>query len=195
VRACELERKTNETHIYCYLNLDGDKKGEISTPSGFLNHMLELFKNHSGFDISIKAAGDVDVDFHHTTEDIGIVLGQAFCDCLKDKKGINRYSSIILPMDESLILASLDISGRPFLSYDVDYPVSSINNFDLQLIEEFLSSFTANAKITLHIKKLAGSNAHHIAEAVFKSLAYVLKNAAAIDKDNMNDIPSTKGLL
>lgn len=195
MRNCELMRKTKETDVYLALNLDGKKGGEINTPVGFFNHMLELFRSHSGFDFTVIASGDVQVDFHHITEDIGILFGQAFNNCLKDKKGIARYASIALPMDESLVLASVDISGRPYLAYDVQYPTPAINNFDMQLIEEFLYAFTSNAKITLHIKKISGTNSHHIAEAVFKSLAYVLKKAVSIDKNNIDDIPSTKGVL
>jgi imidazoleglycerol-phosphate dehydratase len=195
MRKCDLSRATNETDIYLSLDLDGDKCGEISTPIGFLNHMFELFKNHSGFDLNIIAKGDVDVDYHHTAEDIGILLGEVFNKCLGEKKGIRRYSDIILPMDEALILAAVDISGRSYFVYDVEFSSNQIGNFDTELIEEFLRAFVTNAKITLHIKQLSGSNAHHVAEAIFKSLAYVLRNAVSLDKKNINDIPSTKGML
>jgi len=193
MRKCN--RTTNETEICLSLNLDGNKKGDISTPIGFLNHMLELFKNHSGFDLDIKAKGDIEVDYHHTAEDIGILLGEAFVKCLGEKKGICRYSNIILPMDEALMLAAVDISGRAYFIYDVEFTSYQIGSFDTELIEEFLRAFAMNAKITLHIKKLSGSNAHHVAEAIFKALAYVLKIAVSIDKKNIDDIPSTKGVL
>jgi imidazoleglycerol-phosphate dehydratase len=195
MRKYDFNRTTNETDIYLSLNLDGNKNGNISTPIGFLNHMLDLLKNHSGFDLNIKAKGDVDVDDHHTAEDIGILLGEVFNKCLGEKKGINRYSNIILPMDEALILATVDISGRAYFVFDVNFPSHQIGSFDTELIEEFLRAFTMNAKITLHIRQLSGSNAHHIAEAIFKSLAYVLKNAVCINQDKINDIPSTKGVL
>lgn len=195
MRQSEQVRNTTETQISVSLCLDSRKKGEIITPVGFLTHMLELFQNHSGFEVHIRAQGDIHVDFHHTVEDIGILLGQAFSQALGDKRGICRYADILLPMDEALVLAAVDISGRAYLAYDVSFPSSHTGNFDLELVEEFLYAFVTNAKITLHIQKLAGTNAHHIAEAVFKALARVLRQAVKIDGDNADVIPSTKGVL
>ncbi len=195
MRQSEHTRNTTETQISVFLDLDGQNKGEITTPIGFLTHMLELFQNHSGFELRIQAQGDVHVDFHHTAEDIGILLGEAFYKALGDKRGICRYADIVLPMDEALILAAVDISGRSFLAYDVAFPSPNVGNFDVELVEEFLRAFVMNAKITLHVQKISGTNAHHIAEAIFKALARVLKKAVQIDAKNAEAIPSTKGVL
>lgn len=201
-----MNRKTKETDVTVSLNLDGVGKTEIGTGSGFFNHMLELFGAHGRFDLKVKAKGDLDVDFHHTAEDIGIVMGKCFQSNLGDKKGIKRYASVILPMDEALILCALDFSGRSFLSYEVDLKATKLSDdgesmpamvgsFDTELIEEFLLAFVRNAGLTLHIKQLAGTNTHHIIEGVFKAFARALKEAVAIDEKYADEIPSTKGAL
>ena len=195
MRSSEIIRKTGETDIALKINLDGVGKSEIDTGCGFLNHMLELFAKHGRFDLAIKCKGDVEVDYHHTTEDIGISLGQAFNKALADKKGIVRYGSTILPMDEALILTAVDISGRGMLVKELDIKASKVGDFDTELVEEFLIAFTRNANLTLHVRQLAGSNAHHIIEGVFKSLARSLKVAVSIDEKFKEEIPSTKGVL
>lgn len=195
MRSSEIIRKTGETDIALKINLDGVGKSEIDTGCGFLNHMLELFAKHGRFDLTVKCKGDVEVDYHHTTEDIGISLGQAFNKALADKKGIVRYGSAILPMDEALILTAVDISGRGMLVKELDIKASKVGDFDTELVEEFLIAFTRNANLTLHVRQLAGSNAHHIIEGVFKSLARSLKVAVSIDEKFKEEIPSTKGVL
>ncbi len=195
MRKSEITRNTAETQINLTLELDGTGKSEISTGCGFLDHMLTLFARHGRFDLMLKCSGDTNVDYHHTTEDIGIVLGEAFKKALGDMKGIYRYGDIILPMDESLILCAVDVSGRGYLSYDVSIPTQKIGDFDSELVEEFMLGFIRKAEITLHIKQLAGTNSHHIAEGVFKALARVLDRATAIDEKYKNEIPSTKGVL
>lgn len=195
MRSSEIIRKTGETDIALKINLDGVGKSEIDTSCGFLNHMLELFARHGRFDLTVKCKGDVEVDYHHTTEDIGISLGQAFNKALADKKGIVRYGSTILPMDEALILTAVDISGRGMLVKELDIKASKVGDFDTELVEEFLIAFTRNANLTLHVRQLAGSNAHHIIEGVFKSLARSLKVAVSIDEKFKEEIPSTKGVI
>ena len=195
MRSSEIIRKTGETDIALKINLDGVGKSEIDTGCGFLNHMLELFAKHGRFDLTVKCKGDVEVDYHHTTEDIGISLGQAFNKALADKKGIVRYGSTILPMDEALILTAVDISGRGMLVKELDIKASKVGDFDTELVEEFLIAFTRNANLTLHVRQLAGSNAHHIIEGVFKSLARSLKVAVSIDEKFKEEIPSTKGVI
>ncbi len=195
MRSSEIIRKTGETDIALKINLDGVGKSEIDTSCGFLNHMLELFAKHGRFDLLVKCKGDVEVDYHHTTEDIGISLGQAFNKALADKKGIVRYGSTILPMDEALILTAVDISGRGMLVKELDIKANKVGDFDTELVEEFLIAFTRNANLTLHVRQLAGSNAHHIIEGVFKSLARSLKVAVSIDEKFKEEIPSTKGVL
>ena len=187
-----LSRDTAETKITLTL---GGKDSEISTGVGFLDHMLTLFSRHSNIPLSIKCDGDVEVDAHHTTEDIGIVLGQALVKFLGDKKGITRYGNIILPMDETLVLAALDISGRGGLYYDVDGLKEKVGDFDTELCEEFFTGFAREAGITLHIKKLAGTNSHHIIEGIFKAVARALRAAVKIDPDENGRVPSTKGVL
>ena len=167
MRNATIKRVTNETDIYLKLELDGNGKSKIATGCGFLDHMLTLFSAHGGFDLEIKCVGDINVDYHHTVEDIGICLGQAFNEALKDKRGITRYGSFILPMDEALILTAVDISGRSSLLYKLDIPTEKIGDFDSELIEEFLLSFTRNFPISLHIRRLEGKNSHHIAEGGF----------------------------
>jgi imidazoleglycerol-phosphate dehydratase len=195
MRTAEINRKTAETDIALRLNLDGDGNGIIDTSVPFLDHMLTLFKNHSRFDLSVSASGDIKVDYHHTTEDVGICLGKAFKEALGDKAGIRRYGDIILPMDEALIMVATDLSGRAFLSYDVELYSEKVGSFDTELIEEFMQGFTREAGINLHIKKLSGKNSHHIIEGVFKALARALRKAAEIDPRENGALPSTKGVL
>lgn len=194
-RTSEISRKTAETDIYLAINLDGTGKSEINTGMGFLDHMLTLFASHGRFDLTVRCKGDLQVDCHHSAEDIGICLGKAFDQALSDKRGIRRYGHIILPMDETLILSAADISGRSCLAYSVQYPTEKIGEFDTELVEEFFVSFVRNCPMSLHIEKLAGSNSHHIAEGVFKSVARTLRRAVSFDPDTINEIPSTKGVL
>ena len=193
MRTCELSRKTAETDISQCLNLDGTGKSSIDTGCGFLNHMLTLFAAHGKFDLTVKCTGDTDVDDHHSVEDIGIVLGQAFQAALGDKRGITRYGSFLLPMDEALIQTAVDISGRSCLGWGLEIPTEKIGTFDTELVEEFFLAFTRNCPMSLHIRQLAGRNSHHIVEGTFKSVARSLKAAVALD--GSNDIPSTKGAL
>lgn len=203
MREAEVARKTRETDIYLKLDLDG---GDYSVDTGcsFLNHMLELFACHSAFGLNVKCKGDVDVDFHHTVEDVGIALGQAFCRAIGDKRGIARYSHVILPMDEALVLSAVDISGRGTLNYDVAIDCAKVTDdsdevktrgvglFDTELVEEFFLSFVREARITLHLVKMYGKNTHHIIECVFKAFARSLAQASRIVG---GDIPSSKGVL
>ena len=193
MRTFEITRKTAETDIFLSLNLDGSGKSSIDTGCGFLNHMLTLFAAHGRFDLTVKCVGDTDVDDHHSVEDIGICLGLAFQKALGDKRGITRYGSFLLPMDEALILSAVDISGRSCLCYELEIPTEKIGTFDTELVEEFFLAFTRNCPMSLHLRQLAGKNAHHIAEGAFKSAARALKAAVALD--GSNDIPSTKGVL
>jgi len=193
MRTYEVSRKTAETDISLSLNLDGTGKSSIDTGCGFLNHMLTLFAAHGKFDLTVKCIGDNDVDDHHSVEDIGIVLGQAFQAALGDKRGITRYGSFLLPMDEALIQTAVDISGRSCLCYGLEIPTQKIGTFDTELVEEFFLAFTRNCPMSLHIRQLAGKNSHHIVEGCFKSVARSLKAAVALD--GSNEIPSTKGVL
>ena len=195
MRNAEIARKTNETDIKLTLELDGAGKSEISTGCGFLDHMLTLFARHGRFDMSVSCKGDTYVDFHHTVEDIGIALGDAFKTALGDMRGIVRYGSMILPMDEALIMTAVDISGRPHLSYGLEVPAQKVGNFDTELTEEFFLGFIRHAGMTLHIKQLAGTNSHHIIEGAFKSAARSLAAAVKIEEAYKNEIPSTKGVL
>ena len=195
MRKVTINRKTKETDINLTLNLDGKGESQINTGCGFFNHMLELFTRHARFDLSVNCVGDIEVDYHHTVEDIGIVLGQAVKKALGDMKGIVRYGSTILPMDESLIMTAIDISGRSYLKLDLPTRASKIGDFPLELVEEFFLAFVRHAGLTLHVVKMAGTNAHHIIEGAFKSFARSLKSAVSIDKDFANEIPSTKGVL
>lgn len=195
MRNAEIARKTNETNIKLTLELDGTGKSEISTGCGFLDHMLTLFARHGRFDMSVSCKGDRYVDFHHTVEDIGIVLGDAFRKALGDMRGIVRYGSMILPMDEALIMTAADISGRPHLSYGLEIPAQKVGDFDTELTEEFFLGFVRHAGMTLHIKQLAGTNSHHIIEGAFKSAAKSLAAAVKIEEAYKNEIPSTKGVL
>ena len=188
-------RETAETKINIELNLDGKGISKIDTGCGFLDHMLTLFAKHGRFDLKLECKGDTEVDFHHTTEDIGITLGQAFDEALGDKRGICRYGSMLLPMDEALILSAVDFSGRSFLAYGLEIPCEKVGEFDTELVEEFWLGFTRTAQCTLHIKQLAGTNSHHIIEGAFKSVARAFRAAVAIDSAAKDEIPSTKGVL
>jgi len=195
LRTSEISRTTAETDIKLSLNLDGRGNSDIDTGVGFLDHMLTLFARHGRLDLSVKANGDTYVDDHHTVEDVGISLGQAFAEALGDKKGIKRYGDCTLPMDESLILSAVDISGRSYLGFGLEIPTEKVGTFDTELVEEFWLGFVRNAGITLHIRQLAGKNSHHIIEGTFKSVARSLRQAVSIEKEYSNEIPSTKGLL
>ena len=195
MRTAQITRKTAETDIALTLNLDGSGKSAIDTGCGFVDHMLTLFSRHGRFDLTIRCKGDTYVDDHHTAEDIGISLGQAFQTALGDKKGINRYGSTVLPMDEALILTAVDLSGRGYLGYDLQIPTEKVGTFDTELVEEFWLGFIRNAACTLHIRQLAGSNSHHIIEGAFKSAGRSLRAAVAIDPEFSDEIPSTKGVL
>ena len=195
MRIAELKRNTAETRISVFLNLDGTGKSEIATGCGFLDHMLTLFSRHGRFDLTVTCQGDTQVDYHHTTEDIGIALGTAFSQALGEKRGICRYGDTILPMDEALILTAVDISGRSFLGFELPIPTEKVGDFDTELVEEFWLGFVRKAECTLHFKELSGSNSHHIIEGAFKSAARSLKKAVLIDPVYADEIPSTKGVL
>lgn len=195
MRIAEINRKTAETDISLKLDLDGSGKSEINTGCGFLDHMLTLFASHGRFDLTIKCVGDTQVDYHHTVEDIGISLGKAFAEAIGDKKGITRYGFMILPMDETLILSAVDISGRDSLTYGLRIPTAKVGDFDTELVEEFWLGFVRNAQLTLHVKQIDGTNSHHIIEGAYKSIARSLRAAVAIDPLYANEIPSTKGVL
>ena len=193
MRKSEITRKTAETDISLKLNLDGSGKSTIATGCGFLDHMLTLFAAHGKFDLEVSCKGDIQVDDHHSVEDIGICLGQAFQKALGDKRGITRYGSFLLPMDEALILTAADISGRSCLCYGLEIPTQKIGTFDTELVEEFFMAFTRNCPMSLHIRQMAGKNSHHIVEGCFKSFGRTMKMAVALD--GTNEIPSTKGVL
>ena len=195
MRNATINRKTAETDIALKLNLDGKGTSSVNSGCGFLDHMLTLFAKHGRFDLAVCCKGDTFVDDHHTVEDIGIALGQAFAEALADKRGITRYGDTTLPMDEALILTAVDISGRSYLGYDLQIPTEKVGTFDTELVEEFYLAFTRNANITLHIRQLAGRNSHHIIEGAFKSVARSLRQAVAIDPAFSSEIPSTKGVL
>jgi len=195
MRTAEIFRKTAETEIALKLDLDGTGVSEIDSGVGFLDHMLTLFARHGRFDLTLKCKGDTQVDDHHSVEDIGIALGQAFAKALGDKRGIVRYGSCILPMDEALILTAVDLSGRAYLGYDLRIPTQRVGTFDTELTEEFFFAFVRNNPCALHLKKMAGKNSHHIIEGAFKSAARSLRAAVAIDPQFKDEIPSTKGVL
>ncbi|MBK6087696.1 imidazoleglycerol-phosphate dehydratase HisB [Ruminococcus difficilis] len=195
MRIAQITRTTKETDIRLTLNLDGTGKSEIHSGVGFLDHMLTLFAKHGRFDLDLTCNGDTEVDDHHSVEDIGIALGQAFEQALGDKRGIVRYGSFILPMDETLILSAVDISGRSYLNYDLHIPTQKVGTFDTELTEEFFLGFVRNANLTLHLKQLEGKNSHHIIEGTFKSFGRTMKQAVAIDENFRDEIPSTKGVL
>ena len=195
MRKSEITRTTKETKISLTLELDGSGQNKITTGWGFLDHMLTLFAAHGRFDLAVKCEGGYNVDFHHTVEDVGICLGQAFSQALGDKKGINRYGNIILPMDEALILTAIDFSGRAFLGWDMNILAQKVGEFDTELAQEFWLGFVRNSLCTLHFKQLAGSNAHHIIECAFKSVARSIAQAVKINPDYADEIPSTKGII
>jgi imidazoleglycerol-phosphate dehydratase len=195
MRSAAVKRDTAETKISLKLDLDGTGKAEVATGIGFLDHMLTLLARHSLIDMTIKAKGDLEVDDHHTAEDVGIALGQAFRQALGDKKGIARYADCLMPMDETLTRVAIDISGRPFLVFRTAFPTQKIGTFDSELVREWFQAFAINAGLTLHVETLYGANSHHIAESCFKGLARVLRMAVAIDPRAKNRVPSTKGTL
>jgi imidazoleglycerol-phosphate dehydratase len=193
-RTAKVERNTRETRISVEVDLDGTGKASIQTPLPFLSHMLEQIARHGGFDLSIFAEGDVEIDGHHTTEDVGIVLGKAVFDALGDRRGIRRYGSATLPMDEALVMAAIDLSGRPFFVWRVDLPKAKLGNWDVELAEVFFEAFARTAQANLHIRKLEGSNLHHIVEISFKAFSRALREATSLDPRSA-DVPSTKGIL
>ena len=195
MRTATIVRKTAETDISLELCLDGKGTSDVQTGCGFLDHMLTLFARHGRFDLKVRCVGDVHVDYHHTVEDVGICLGKAFAEALGDKKGIIRYGNLILPMDESLILSAVDLSGRGGFYPVLNIPTQKVGDFDTELCQEFWIAFARDAGITLHIQQLAGSNSHHIIEGAFKSVARSLKAAVAIDPAFADEVPSTKGIL
>ena len=194
-RKISLERNTAETKISLSIDLDGTGKYQVDTGCGFLNHMLELFARHGRFDLTLKCDGDTQVDYHHTTEDIGIAMGQAILEALGDKKGIRRYGSFLLPMDETLVMTALDLSGRSYLVMDVEIPTEKVGDFDTELVKEFMIALSSNSRMTLHFKMFHGENGHHIIEAMFKGLGRALGEAVSIDEKHRDEIPSTKGVL
>ena len=195
MRSAEIHRKTAETDIELRLELDGSGESNIDTGAGFLDHMLTLFAKHGSFDLTVICKGDTYVDDHHSVEDIGIALGEAFLEALGDKAGIRRYGNMILPMDETLILSAIDFSGRSYLGYDLHIPTQKVGTFDTELVKEFFLAFTRTSKSTLHIKQLAGENSHHIIEGTFKSVSRSIKEAVSIDQALEGKIMSTKGVL
>ena len=195
MRTAQIDRKTAETDISLSLTLDGKGTSDVQTGCGFLDHMLTLFAKHGRFDLQVRCAGDTYVDDHHTVEDVGIALGQAFAKALGDKRGICRYGNMILPMDEALILSAVDLSGRSFLSCQLDIPTEKVGTFDTELVEEFWLGFVRNCNCTLHINRLAGANSHHIIEGAFKSVARSMRTAVSIDAEFADEIMSTKGVL
>lgn len=195
MRTSEIKRTTAETDIYLKLDLDGSGISEIDTGCGFLDHMLTLFAKHARYDLKVTCRGDVNVDYHHTAEDVAICLGKAFLLALGDKKGIMRYADKTIPMDEALILMAVDISGREYLAYGLEIPSYRVGDFDTELCEEFLRAFVREAKLTLHVRQLAGTNSHHIIEGAFKALGRALSQATRIDPEFADEIPSTKGVL
>lgn len=195
MRNATIDRRTAETEILLSLNLDGTGTNEIETGCGFLNHMLTLFAKHGRFDLNLRCKGDTDVDDHHTVEDIGIALGQAFKQALGDKKGIERYGSMLLPMDEALIMAAVDLSGRGYLGWAMEIPTQKVGTFDTELVQEFFLGFIRNCECTLHLRQIAGTNSHHIIEGAFKAAGRALKAAVAVDPAFADEIPSTKGVL
>lgn len=195
MRRKKIVRDTKETKIVLALEIDGTGAYEINTGCGFLNHMLELFTRHGRFDIAVDCNGDTDVDYHHTTEDIGIAMGSAFREALGEKRGICRYGSMLLPMDEALVLCAVDISGRSCVNFDVDMPTEKVGDFDTQLVKEFVEAFAREMGAAIHIKMLEGENTHHIIEAVFKGMGRTLRQACMIEEEFADEIPSTKGVL
>ncbi len=194
MRQAKIDRRTNETNVSLSLHIDGSGKGSINTGVGFFDHMLTLFAKHSGIDLELQAEGDLDVDAHHTVEDVGICLGKAIKEALGDKKGITRYGHAYVPMDEALALAVVDFSGRGYLLFDAELPAAKVGAFDTELVEEFMRALANNGEFTLHVRVFSGKNTHHIIEAVFKALGRAVRQAAAFDS-RMEGVPSTKGIL
>ena len=195
MRTSEIKRETKETAIQLSLNIDGTGNSEIDTGCGFLDHMLTLFAKHGRFDLNVKCDGDTNVDDHHTVEDVGICLGQAFAEALGDKMGIVRYGNMILPMDEALVISAVDLSGRSGLSYKLEIPTEKVGTFDTELVEEFWLAFVREAQCTLHLVQMSGTNSHHIIECAFKSVGRSIKQAVSLEVGFENEIPSTKGVL
>ncbi len=195
-RTASIKRYTTETKIDLFLDIDGEGRYDVDTGCGFLNHMLELFARHGNFNLNVKCQGDIDVDYHHTTEDTGIALGEAFAKALGDKRGILRYGDIILPMDETLIMVAVDLGGRAYLDFsEVFIPAQKVGDFDTELVKEFMLAFTRTIGANIHIRQLAGENSHHIIEGIFKALSRALAKASTIDERNSGKIPSTKGVI
>lgn len=195
-RMANIKRYTTETKIDLFLDIDGEGRYDVDTGCGFLNHMLELFARHGNFNLNVKCQGDIDVDYHHTTEDTGIALGEAFAKALGDKRGILRYGDIILPMDETLIMVAVDLGGRAYLDFsEVFIPAQKVGDFDTELVKEFMLAFTRTLGANIHIRQLAGENSHHIIEGIFKALSRALAKASMIDERNSGKIPSTKGVI
>lgn len=195
-RMANIKRYTTETKIDLFLDIDGEGRYDVDTGCGFLNHMLELFARHGNFNLNVKCQGDIDVDYHHTTEDTGIALGEAFVKALGDKRGILRYGDIILPMDETLIMVAVDLGGRAYLDFsEVFIPAQKVGDFDTELVKEFMLAFTRTLGANIHIRQLAGENSHHIIEGIFKALSRALAKASTIDESNSGKIPSTKGVI
>ncbi len=195
MRSARIERTTNETDISLTLCLDGKGESTVATGVGFLDHMLTLFARHGGFDLTVSCKGDTQVDDHHTVEDVGICLGKAFAQALGEKRGVNRYGSIALPMDEALLLAAVDLSGRGGCFLSLDIPAQKVGTFDTELCAEFFQAFSQNAALTLHLRQISGTNSHHIIEGAFKALARSLREAVTVDASRAGEIPSTKGML
>ena len=195
MRTATISRETKETAIALTLCLDGTGKAEVSSGCGFLDHMLTLFARHGDFDLELTCKGDTEVDYHHTAEDIGIALGQAFTAALGEKRGINRYGQFLLPMDETLVLCACDLSGRDYLGWAVTLPAAKVGDFDTELAKEFWLGFVRNCPASIHIREMCGENTHHILEAVFKGMGRCLKEAVALDPKHLGEVPSTKGVL
>ena len=195
MRTADIKRTTAETDIRLAIDLDGTGKSRVDSGCGFLDHMLTLFARHGRFDLTLGCDGDTNVDYHHTVEDVGIALGQAFAEALEDKRGVGRYGSLLLPMDEALILCAVDLSGRAYLGYELSIPTEKVGDFDTELTKEFFWGFVRASACTLHLRRLAGENSHHIIEGAFKAFGRALKDAVAIDEAYRDEIPSTKGML
>lgn len=195
MRQAEIERQTKETYVYVSLNIDGKGEADVDTGVGFMDHMLELFAFHGNFDLKVRCKGDLQVDSHHTVEDLGIVLGQCFNKALGDKRGITRYGHFTIPMDEALVTTDLDFSGRPYLVFNVELDNIHLGNYEVEMTEEFFRAFAYNCIMTLHINEHYGKNTHHIIEAIFKSMARAIKEAVTIDEAHKGQVVSSKGVL
>lgn len=195
MRQAEIERQTKETYVYVSLNIDGKGEADVDTGVGFMDHMLELLAFHGNFDLKVRCKGDLQVDSHHTVEDLGIVLGQCFNKALGDKRGITRYGHFTIPMDEALVTTDLDFSGRPYLVFNVELDNIHLGNYEVEMTEEFFRAFAYNCFMTLHINERYGKNTHHIIEAIFKSMARAIKEAVTIDEAHIGQVVSSKGVL